>query len=530
MDFPLDKLPRPLSALARAAGSAGNFPPEFVAVPGLSVMAAAIGGRATLWLQGTFRSRPIIWTFTSAPPGAAKGPGQRVAVAPLVKLQGNWAAQYQEAVARYKAELAAWEAEPKKDRGPEPEPPLPQRRCLVGDATLETLGQIMLQNPAGGILWEREELGSIVGGLDQYRPGGKGSGRSSFLELHDGQHLLVDRIVRGSLFVPEPRCSVVGGMVPEKCASLLGDSDGLGPRFLGSHHPGAGLSLVNLDKDIHQSVIDDWDNLIRTLVTVPGEGFALPALQPDEATVVRLSSDAKRAWKKATRTFYKTWRRGEITSFGQQVLAKASLHLANLALVLHVADDPAEIPTELSGETLERAVALIEYFVRSALSLDVIEPSAAADRATRQLDEGVGKLTAWLRRRPGQVARIGQIQAAQVAGCRTGEEVDQLVHRYGEVYPDCVGGGRMPGASSGPATTVVSAPPPPLTSATSATSATHISPNGVLKGGLRSNLEINQPPDTYPGDKPVAEVAEVAEVPLPSDQDQSAPEPEWEPS
>ncbi|MHB8394095.1 MAG: DUF3987 domain-containing protein [Candidatus Dormibacteria bacterium] len=511
--FPLDALPRPLEDLARAAGSAGDYPPEFVAVPGLSVMAVAIGGRATLRVQRTFRGRPLVWVFTSAPPGAAKGPGQRVAVAPLVKLQGNWAAQYQEALARYKAELAAWEAQPKKDRGDEPEPPPPQRRCLVGDATLETLAPIMLQNPAGGVLWEREELGSIVGSLDQYRAGGKGAGRSSFLELHDGQHLLVDRIVRGSLFVREPRCSVVGGMVPEKFASILGDSDGLGPRFLGSHHPGAGLSLVNLDRDIPQSMIDDWDNLIRTMITRPDEGEALPALEPDQVTEVRLGSDSKGAWKEATRTFDEIWRRGEITSFGQQVLAKASLHLANLALVLHVAASPKHIPPEITGETLRRAAALIGYFIESALALDLLEPSAAANRQIQQIDDAIDhRLIPWLRRRPRQMATLGQITIWKGVG-RTGKETAQVVARYGETHPDCVmTGSRREGVTKGPVPIYVFAPAH-RTSGTVGTSGSHTSANGVPERAPRSNSEINTPADTPSADKPLPEVPTVPEVP-----------------
>jgi len=514
MDFPIDALPKELAALALAAGAAGNYPPEFVAVPGLSVLAASIGGRAVLDLQRTFRARPIIWTATSAPPGAAKSPGQRIATAPFRKCEAEWAEAHMEALHSYKAELVEYKASTKGagDDGADAPAEPARRRCLMGDTTIEALVPVLQGNPAGGLLWAQPEITAIIGSLDQYRASGKGAGRASFLQLHDGDHLQVDRIGRGSLYVPEPRVSVTGGVVPERLGDLLGGADGLGARFLVAHLPDADLSLVNLDRDVSLTVVEEWDALVRGLMGDPTDGTPRAAIAADEVIVIRLGSDAKSVWKQAAQAFGKAWRRGETTSFGQQVIAKASLHLAHVALVLHVAANPERITAEVSGETMERAAALINYFVDSALSLDVIEASAAADIPTRRLDEGVGKLTQWLRRRPCRVARIGDLAKAHVAGCRTRDEVDQLVHRYGEVYPGCVTEGRLPGATSGPETTLILAPPPPQTSATSATSATYMSENQGVEGGLRSNSEINTPSGTPSGDKPVAEVAEVAEV------------------
>ncbi len=541
--FPLEALPKPLADLAKAAGAAGGFAPEFVAVPGLSVLGASVGHRAVLDLQRTFRVHPIIWTATCAPPGAAKSPGQRIATAPLRKLETQWAQSYEEALERYEADLKDLKKASRADSGGEeddaPAAAPVRRRCLVGDITIEALAPILQRNSAGGLVWAQPEITSIIGGLDQYRPGGRGAGRSLFLQLHDGDYIQVDRIGRGALYVPEPRVSVTGGIVPERLADLLGGTDGLGARFLVAYLPGAGLALVNLDRNVAPRVTDSWDELIRLMV---GDA-TLTAQEAAEANLtveVRLSSDAKEVWKRATHAFGKTWRKGKTTSLGHQVIAKASLHLASVALALHVAANPERIAPEVSAETMERAAALIECFLDSALNLDTIGPSAAADLPTRRLDEGVDKLVAWLRRRPKQVARIGQVHGAHVAGCRTADEVGQLLARYAEVYPECVSEGRLPGATSGPQGTIVMAPLP--RPGTASTASTHMSKNGVPKGGPRSNHEINTTQKPPPGDKPVEAVEAVPpaperdgtaspDEPPPADWDQSAAVPEvWEPS
>jgi hypothetical protein len=506
--MPTGALPKPLADLATATGAASGFPTEFVAVPGLSVLAAAMAGRAELELSAVFRVKPIIWTATSAPPGSGKTPGQQVATAPLRRLESLWSQAHQEAVQAHEAAVAAL------SKGSEP-PPLPlRRRCLVGDATVEALAPIMLHNPGSGVLWEQSEIAAIVAGLDQYRANGKGAGRPSFLALWDGRPLQVDRVGRGSLHVPNPLLSVTGAVQPARLSAVLSGADGLGSRFLVAHLPDAGLALPRLNHRVDPAVIAGWDALIRALVGEPESCSPVAAGDPQ---VVRLSAGAKTAWDSAMRQLKRSYTDARTTGYGQQVIAKAPLQLARLALLLHVADHPDQIPREIAGETLERAAQVVASFVEAELALDVTEASAAADVGTRRLDEGVQTLIDWLRRRPGQVARQGDLVRAHVAGCRTADEVSRLLDRYGETYPGCVSEERLDGVSSGPVPVLVRAPsqrlPLQRTSATSATSATIYRPEGVEEVALRSNPEINPPLDPPFDDKHVAPVAPVALVP-----------------
>lgn len=501
-DFPTVALPNSLADLATATSAASGFPAEFVAVPGLSVLAAAVAGRADLQLSPVFRVQPILWTTTSAQPGSGKTPGQQIATAPLRRLEAAWSQLHHQAVLEYEAALAAL------PKGSAPPPPPLRRRCLVGDATIEALAPIMLQNSGSGLLWEQSEIAAIVAGLDQYRPSGKGAGRASFLALWDGRPLQVDRVGRGSLHVPNPLLSVTGAIQPARLSAVLAGGDGLGSRFLVAHLPDAGLALPRLNHRVDASVLDHWDDLICSLVGDPDSGSPVASREPQS---VQLSTGAKATWDAATRQLKSHYADTRTTTYGQAVIAKATLQIARIALVFHVADHPDQIPTEIAGEALERAAQVVAYFVEAELSLDVTEASAAADIGTRRLDEGVQVLTEWLRRRPGQVARLSHLLRAHIAGCRTAEEVHRLVDRYAETHPGCVSGERLEGVASGPVPVVIRAPQP--VHRTVATVATGNVPEGVPEVALRSNHEINPSLDPPFGDKPVATVATVAIVP-----------------
>ncbi len=522
-EFPLDALPTELAELAKAASAAGNYPSEFVAVPGLSVLAAAIGHRAVLELQVGFVARPIIWAYVDAPPGAAKGPGQRYAQQPLDDSESLWARQHSEAMAAWNAEMADHKAAvatlPRgTEAPPEPPPPPPQRHSKVATATIEGLAEVLRDNPAGGILWAREELSAIIGALDQYHPGGKGDGRASFLELHDGRPISITRKGTEPIYVPAPLVSVCGGAVPTRLGAILGSDDGLPPRFLGVHRPEVGLSLVDLDRDVPPRVITRWAVLVKTLLTQPNEGSALPALEACQVVVVRLSHAAKLKWDEITSAFLADYRRGETTTFGQEVLGKASAHLAALALVLHCAQSPDTIQPQVSGETMSRAGQLIGFFVAEALGSDSMEPSAAADRATQQLDGGVTALISWLRRR-GEVATARDVLHAHVAGCREAKEVRKLLGRYAATYPDCVLAARQPGVRMGPVGHLVVAPGradllPAVTAAIGATGASDINAQTPLSKIIPpiEDLDLKEGSEITAGGGSLAPVAPVAPV------------------
>jgi hypothetical protein len=134
---------------------------------------------------------------------------------------------------RVKDALAAGEAPPERPRDAEV-PPEPRRpRLFTGDATMEAAALLALQEPKGLVL-VRDELAGWLGGLDKY--GGDGAERAFWIEAYGGRAKVVDRVkFEGKeLFVPHLSIGVLGGIQPDRLASMVmgGDDDGLAARFV----------------------------------------------------------------------------------------------------------------------------------------------------------------------------------------------------------------------------------------------------------------------------------------------------------
>lgn len=421
--FPIDALPRALSDLSTAAADASAIPAEFVAVPGLSVLAAATAGSAKLELSPVFQAEPILWGGVSSPPGSAKTQGGRQATRPLERLEEAWSRDYSAKLDLYLQENAGNKQAP---------PPPARRRILVQNSTIEALPAILLANPGAGLLWEHSELASIVGGLDQYHGGGRSqsAGRADFISLWDGRQLSNDRVGAGHVFVPHPLVSVTGALVSERMRQVLGTNDGLSSRFLIAHRPDAGLSIPNLQRLASWDSVKDWEELVHQLVGRVGSSDPVSR----DPLSVHLNAKARGVFHRAGQSLQGQWQ--DAGSYQQEVIAKATMQMARLSLILHLANSPGDIGREVDAETVDRAVTIIEYFVLSALAQGMVEDSLGADNYTQRLDSGVSRLVGWLQRRPTQTARRREAQWAKVAGCRTAAELDALIKRYAATYED----------------------------------------------------------------------------------------------
>ena len=115
----------------------------------------------------------------------------------------------------------------------EPEEPY-QRRFKTNDGTVEKLGDLLVTNPIG-LLVLRDEL---IGLLSSWDKEGREGDRAFYLESWNGTASFnIDRISRGSLFVPNLCLSVFGGIQPDLLEKYLSgivnsfDNDGRIQRF-----------------------------------------------------------------------------------------------------------------------------------------------------------------------------------------------------------------------------------------------------------------------------------------------------------
>ena len=114
------------------------------------------------------------------------------------------------------------------------EPPL--RRYRVNDTTMEALGETLMDNPTGVLVY-RDELHGLLKSMDKE---GQEGARAFYLQGYDGnQPYVFDRITRGRNRRIEAVClSILGGIQPGKLQAYIRDAvrggvgdDGLLQRF-----------------------------------------------------------------------------------------------------------------------------------------------------------------------------------------------------------------------------------------------------------------------------------------------------------
>jgi putative DNA primase/helicase len=232
-----------------------QVPLDFPAVAAIATLAGVTNRRAVIQPKRndhTWSVVPNLWGGIVAPPGMLKSPVLSCMTQPARAIESEWRKAYEDADLDYKSaqemhdlRLAAWKEQfkaaaknKKKEQPTKPESTLVQpvlRRLITSDATFEKLHELLSENPAG-MFQIRDELTGWLAGLERQ---GREQERAFFLECWNGDAAhTIDRIGRGSVFVPHACVSLFGGIQPARLRSYLADAlkdgpsnDGLMQRF-----------------------------------------------------------------------------------------------------------------------------------------------------------------------------------------------------------------------------------------------------------------------------------------------------------
>lgn len=254
--FDLELMPESLRPLVKDVAERMQVPLDFPAVAAIATLAGVTNRRAMIQPKrndDTWIVVPNLWGGIVAPPGMLKSPVISAMTQPARAIESEWRKEhgdeeriYQSAWESQKLEVAAWEQEYKraakkkdnKDRPTKPEFALVQpvlRRLITSDPTFEKLHELLSENPAG-LFQIRDELTGWLAGLERQ---GREQERAFFLECWNGDAAhTIDRIGRGSVFVPHACVSLFGGIQPARLRAYLVDAlrdgpsnDGLIQRF-----------------------------------------------------------------------------------------------------------------------------------------------------------------------------------------------------------------------------------------------------------------------------------------------------------
>lgn len=219
--FPADLLPPNQQAFIEHQTANLGGDPAGIAMAMLTAMSGALDQRFRLKMRkfGSFFAPPRLWTVLVGDPATKKTPIISEAIAPLRKIENDYARQR----AR---DVAIWEATDKADRGAKP----PQAtRFILNDVTVEAAAALLATQDRGVTL-VHDELATFIGSLDRYSSGA--ADRAFWLMAHGGGALSVDRVSK-SFYISNLCVAFLAAVQPDRLAQLTDlMTDGLLQRFL----------------------------------------------------------------------------------------------------------------------------------------------------------------------------------------------------------------------------------------------------------------------------------------------------------
>ncbi|KQU87634.1 hypothetical protein ASC78_26005 [Variovorax sp. Root318D1] len=371
-------------------------PADFPAVGAVTALSSLAGARAVVQPKAydDWQVVPNLWGLIVGRPGVMKSPALSEVLKPLLKLQAaeieqHTAARLAWALDSKLAALQSAEREKKAkglagkdpaaarsllepvDTAPEPV----ARRYTVNDTSVEKLGEMLMANPWGTLIY-RDELHGLLTGMD--KPGQEGS-RAFFLQSYDGnQGYTFDRIGRGTVHIPRVCLAMLGGIQPGRLqeyvrGAVSGGSadDGLLQRFALTVWPDTAGEFIN---------VDQWpDTPAKMRAWAAFERLA--CLQPaseTEARVWRFDAVAQALFAEWRTPFEQELKRGELHPAMESHLAKYRKLIPALALLFALIDTP---DAGVIGEReLLRALAWGDYLRSHAQRLysAAVTPSTGA--------------------------------------------------------------------------------------------------------------------------------------------------------
>jgi hypothetical protein len=389
-EFPIELLPDDLAAWIGDAAERARFRPDFAAAASMVALGSVIGRKLGIRLKqrDDWTEYANVWGALIGPPSALKSPAMRAALRPFKALQVTADARHDQEREAHSVQLEAYklrkEARKKaavkalaKDAGAgidlgdlaPPDAPVP-RTYWTSDATAEKLGELLAENP-NGLLVERDELSSLLVTLEDER---SATARGLYLSGWSGNEgYRFDRIMRGTTTLPKFALSVIGGIQPGPLARYVRGAfsgeraDGLLQRF---------QLIVWPDSEAFEYVDRYPDGparhaaaaLFERADNLDAEAIGRRDDFGDAPPFIRLSDAAQGLFVEWYSDFMRE-RRAVESSGGESAPIAAHFGkypglLGKLALILHVADDPAE--REVSERTLLKALAWIDYLIPHA--------------------------------------------------------------------------------------------------------------------------------------------------------------------
>ncbi|WP_297771746.1 DUF3987 domain-containing protein [uncultured Roseovarius sp.] len=398
-------IPPEIFEYAKDQGRINGINAAAIAIPALGSVGTAIpaGWKVQPKPKNPYwKEPPITWTGLTGDSGVKKTTAIKLGALPLLVLQKEWRAEFEEEMEEYRREFAIWKeacedvkaqrrelrkegkAGVKIEMPEKPEAPI-LKRAFVDDATTEALVAICAENEPG-VTMVRDELTALFGSFGAYT-GASDKDRAMWLSAYNGDPVTVDR--KGAVKDGQPRepliadpfsVSLMGGIQDKRLADIFkgNTEDGFLARFMIVR----GFELPESEDAPNETLVKQYVDVVRTISTK----FEL---MPDTQQTVIFSKQAA-----AVRRYLKIFTSAMKSMPG--VPAGLALHLnkwagmhARISMVFHFIKcaQSGKWPssTPVSGSTARQAYRLLTKFLLPEAARVYTEVMGEGDKV---MDEG----------------------------------------------------------------------------------------------------------------------------------------------
>jgi hypothetical protein len=362
--FPVDVLPEPAARLVVEGADAIGCPPDFLGVPALAVTGGTIGRSVALLLKQAYFANATLYAACVGPPSDGKTPALRLVAGAVRRIDESLETEHTQAIEHWRAEADRSGGAGKKAKPP----PLPKpRRIDIDDITMETVPNVLADNPRG-LIRINDELTAFLLGMNQFK-GGKGNDRPNALKIWSGDAIKKDRVgheANAPIRCPHPAMTIVGGLPPDMLGFLLdpkGRADGFIDRFLLTYPDPLPVPDWN-SRGVPEETSEGWHSLVARLWQRPmndREGRPVPH-------AARFTPEGEATWKRCYDDHAAEMNADDFPPSLRGPWGKLREYAGRLALILacldHAADpiaDPLAVPS-VGPRAVRNAWRLVAYF------------------------------------------------------------------------------------------------------------------------------------------------------------------------
>jgi hypothetical protein len=426
--FPVDTLPKVFRDYINEFSKALACTPGYVALSVLGVVSVSLGNAYEIYRKKQWDRRAYFWGCIVGFSGSNKSKPLEVPMNPLYKLEEENLEKYQQELLeftykmmKFEREFEEWQQavyEKRTDLSTKPEEPTKPKfkQIIAGDATMETIPDLLNANPRGIIKFHDELLG-FVKSMDQYRKGG--SDRTNYMQIRDGKRITVNRKGKDHpQIIEKPFVCVLGSIQPSRLPELVGEKkgdkgDGFPQRFY-YIYPDETDFEEDDDYEVDEEVIRQYEDTIFKM-------YYSQAGKEKDPFVMTFNTDAKVLFSQFKKQCLNEMRKPDFPEILESVWNKMrGNELLTMCLIVHAMRYFSEekVKLEIVDEvTVTKAITIIEFFKSQSRKVFTILDS-------NEHEDRIQKICEYMKRKArrterGYFIRVNDLTQGKVFGRET---------------------------------------------------------------------------------------------------------------